>query len=98
MDTEGLIDHRHLIANRPHPAGADGVIDGLGCLPDPSVQLLVGLHVGAGLELWAAQLVKGRLGHHCPDHPHPFTQGPAVFVGGQIVGQDGGIIKRVQRL
>jgi len=55
----------------------------------------VGGQVAAGRLFGAADGLQGRRTRQVADHLHPLAQGAAIFLGRQIVGEDGGIIERV---
>jgi hypothetical protein len=73
------------------------VVDGLGLGPHPGVDVGVALDVGARRVFGLAIGIEGGLGHHLAGDLHALADGAAVFLGRQVVGQDGRIVERIGR-
>ena len=81
-----VVDHRHRV--RAHLAGADRMVGGLGVLPDPVEQFVVGLDVHARRDLVGGDALHGRCRHDAPGDAHRFQRHLAVELRAQEVEAD----------
>jgi hypothetical protein len=81
-DTKLVVDHRHRVVS--HLAGADRMVAGLGIVPDPVEQLVVGVDAHARRDLVGGDVLHGRRRHDAPGDAHRFQGHRALLKMGHI--------------